>query len=208
MSDHTTLTPTVEQATSGLANISLGPDASGNDTDSTGSVPDLVPASDSDNDADESGSDVHMHPATPVIRTDTRAVNGNTNPTINIDSPVRGGSFHLDHQANSTNGHRVANHIHAAVQTTASPTTQNWRVPAHLAHRALRDAVADRFTNQGPAHRPVGNTFRRGGAPYPMYGGRALNGEMIYDLIVRLQRLERALHGLADHAEQHWFPRF
>ncbi|KAJ7441384.1 hypothetical protein B0H11DRAFT_1932989 [Mycena galericulata] len=93
MSDHTALTPAVEQATSGLANISIDPDVSGNDTDSTGSVPDLVPASDSDNDADESGSDVHMHPATPVIRTDTRAVNGNTNPTLNIDSPVRGGSF-------------------------------------------------------------------------------------------------------------------
>ncbi|KAJ7867123.1 hypothetical protein B0H13DRAFT_2352071 [Mycena leptocephala] len=62
-------------------------------------------------------------------------------------------------------------------------------------------------TGSLPDLRPVGNNFRRGGAPYQVYGGRALNGEMIYDLIVRLQRLERALHGLADNAEQHWLPR-
>jgi hypothetical protein len=80
MSDHTDLPPTVEQATTGLANISLDPDVSGHDTDSTGSLPDPVPASDSDNDPDESGHDVQIHLTTPVIRTDTRAVNDNTNP--------------------------------------------------------------------------------------------------------------------------------
>ncbi|KAJ7735620.1 hypothetical protein DFH07DRAFT_779912 [Mycena maculata] len=206
MSDHPDAPPTVEQATTGLASITLDPDTSGNDSDSTGSVPDLVPASDSDNEADNDASDdVQMPPATPVTRTDTRSVNSTTQhiAVINAGLPARRAPVHI----NGFGHGGLANHVHAGTQTTEHSPNHNWRGPAHLANQAFRSAFADRFTNQGFIHRgPVGNNFRRGGAPYQVIGGRALNGEMIYDLVIHLQRLERALQGLADNAEQHWLP--
>ncbi|KAJ7752212.1 hypothetical protein DFH07DRAFT_1031895 [Mycena maculata] len=202
--------PTVEQAITGLASITLNPDTSGNDSDSTGSVPDLVPASDSDNEADKDTSDdVSMPPATPVTHADNRAVNGNAQhiQVINAGLPARRAPIH--HHFDNGLGHGgPANHVHAGTQTAEHSPNQNWRGPAHLANQAFRSAFADRFTNQGFVHHgPIGNNFRRGGAPYQVIGGRALNGEMIYDLVFRLQRLERALQGLADSAEQHWLPR-
>jgi hypothetical protein len=51
----------------------------------------------------------------------------------------------------------------------------------------------------------MGNFRRGGGVPYPVQGGRGLDVEVINDLIWRLQRVERALRGLAEH--QYWLPR-
>ncbi|KAJ7435877.1 hypothetical protein FB451DRAFT_1194281 [Mycena latifolia] len=273
MSNHTSLAPTVEHATTDLANMSLDPD-SDNDTDSTGSVPDLVPATDSDNDA---GDEMAIHPTTPIVQTDTRAVNRFINrelaqkphkphaafvhcattrcylldvqlweaafithhkgitraplsfPTLSClprsrgnaedvpsphstspspQPPVRRGPLDVGYHANAANGPHsdIVNLFQNTGHTTGS-SNQNWRGPAHLAHRAFRDAIVDRLTNQGFVNRPAGNNPRRGGAPYQAHAGRVLNGEMIYDLIMRLQRLERALQGLTNNTEQHWLPR-
>ncbi|KAJ7788051.1 hypothetical protein B0H14DRAFT_2628673 [Mycena olivaceomarginata] len=84
-------------------------------------------------------------------------------------------------------------------------TLPNWRGPAYLAQRAFRDAFGDRATHSGYQGGPMGNFRRGGGVPYPVQGGRGLDVEVINDLIWRLQRVERALRGLAEH--QYWLPR-
>ncbi|KAJ7108963.1 hypothetical protein C8R43DRAFT_962666 [Mycena crocata] len=145
-----------------------------------------------------------------------RTVNGITNSLqsmqISGNHPANGTSTLW--QTPQTNGNRTRrgsitsneryhpsfnNHI----QLNGIPTGDNWQASAHLAHLAIRDAVADRLNIivNGPA---TNNTRRgRGGAPYR---GRGVNGHMIYDLIQRLQRWERAIQGLNDESDHDWVP--
>ncbi|KAF7368184.1 hypothetical protein MVEN_00137500 [Mycena venus] len=193
--------PVVDQAAAVLANMSLDntdTNASDTDTDSTGSVPDLVPATDSDNNTSVNGDIVQIHQSTPVVAIDARAVNGINNPTqsMEVNPIVHHGPF--------ASGHQVGGYRDFGVQTSG-PSSPNWRAPPYLAHRAFRDVSHHPAFPQGS---PVGNSFRRGGAPYHVHGGRLLNVEVINDLILRLQRVECALQGLADSTEQqYWFPR-
>jgi hypothetical protein len=81
MPDRAILIPIADRGTSEttmpvVVNTTPPPSASGNESDSTGSLPDLIPAGHSDNEADESGDDVHVHPTTLATNANTRRVNG------------------------------------------------------------------------------------------------------------------------------------
>ncbi|KAJ7440392.1 hypothetical protein B0H11DRAFT_2353375 [Mycena galericulata] len=192
MPDNTHPAPTIHEATAAIASLSLNPNISATeavittipadtstDTDSTGSCPDLVPASSSENSADD---DTTMQHVTSVTRDITTAP-ANTNMEINRPRHV---SYGYPGMANR------------GVQTD-----QNWRAPVYLAQRAFRVAFADRLHPQGFNYGPTGNHFRRGGAPYTTNGARAISPDVIHDLAMRLQHIERSVYAL----EQHWLPR-
>ncbi|KAJ7484029.1 hypothetical protein B0H11DRAFT_2279706 [Mycena galericulata] len=168
----------------------------GNNSDDTDdSVPDLVPATPPELHAVHN---VHTLYATPDA---ALVVNGITN---GVEAMQIGGNRARRDSIVRSRYHPSFNN-HLQVQVNGAQTSNNWQAPAHLAHRAIRDAVADRLTNFGVVvNGPIANNVRRGGAPYQ---GRAVNGHMIYDLIQRLQRLERALQGLQDEAMHDWLPR-
>lgn len=146
MADNTHPPPTIHEATAGIANLSLNPNISAastdnttiptdtsTDTDSTGSCPDLVPASSSDNSTDECGDDSAMQPVTAVARTITNAANGT--------------ALEINHGRRAPYGYPF--HINRGVQTVGPAHDQNWRAPVYLAQRAFRDAFSDHLRPQG-----------------------------------------------------------
>ncbi|KAJ7868888.1 hypothetical protein B0H13DRAFT_2558162 [Mycena leptocephala] len=186
--------PSVPSAVGNLSvpeNISIDTSASDNDSESTGSLPDLEPVTDSDHSASAGGhvnaDGAKMHHPTPIVTIDPRSVNSNAQ------------TLEINHRQIFHNGPSAfGNHA-------MGPSSPNWRGPGYLVERAFRDAFADRVNHPGFVQGgPAGNYFRRGGAPYQVQAGRGLNAELINDLIWRLQRVEHALRGLAE--QHYWAP--
>ncbi|KAJ7249059.1 hypothetical protein C8J57DRAFT_1522127 [Mycena rebaudengoi] len=171
-------------------------DDTGHDSDSTGSIPDLVAANDSDREAD----DEHMRPNTPVtpIRTRATGLNGITSA---FQSMVIGNQPQL-YQSRGRRGPVIGGQAYNSDGTLNT----NWRNPANLAHRALRDTVADRFDKPVVVDGGGGSNFFHGGASYNIYARRRrMDGQMFYDLIQHVQHLERAVDGLRE--DVHWIIR-
>ncbi|KAJ7789105.1 hypothetical protein B0H14DRAFT_3574874 [Mycena olivaceomarginata] len=146
---------------------------------------DLVPASSSDsNSTNECGDDSAMRSVTTVACTTTH------------DSNM--GVVRARHA--SYGYPRMASH---GVQTAGPTPDHSWRAPPYLAQRAFREAFADQPRPRGFNYGHMGNHFRRGGAPYTSHAVRAVNPDVIHDLAMCLQHIERAVYAL----EQHWLPR-
>ncbi|KAJ6548522.1 hypothetical protein B0H19DRAFT_1074375 [Mycena capillaripes] len=191
----TTNFPTIALVTTAINNMSID----NTDTDSTGSVPDLEPVTDGESDTQVNVNGETNHPL-PVVPMDPRTVNGMVH-TDQLMVNNLNGSPAFGQYPNNGNYRAItpAYRAHVGVQTMGPSSNPNWRAGAYLANRAFRDAG---LVQGGP----VGNHFRRGGSPYHVHAARPLNIEMVNDLILHLQRLERSLQGFLDHTERQWLP--
>ncbi|KAJ7252877.1 hypothetical protein C8J57DRAFT_1237698 [Mycena rebaudengoi] len=190
-----------------VAQDSEAPTSTSTDSDSTGSVPDLVPASDDDSDSSSAtGNNVEIKPHLPSPKA---AINGIMNPNTLMGRN--------DTSSSTNNGvyHAVGpfHRVNVGVQTMGPAPNSTWRGPAHLVNRAFRDAFGDRGIHPGFVQGgPTG--FRRGGVPYqapapaPNVGptGHPFNMDTLNALVLHLQRLERYLQTFIDNVDAHYFP--
>ncbi|KAJ7720263.1 hypothetical protein B0H16DRAFT_1738933 [Mycena metata] len=194
----------VSAAVTDMSIDSSGPEDSDSDTDS---IPDLVSATAHDGDNTASNTSTTMHHPLAVVHMDSRAVNGIVNPgqSLMINPHAHRGASAFG-QPNGGVYQRAGPtyRTHVGGQTMGPSSNTNWRAPAHVARRAVRDVLIDRANHPGYIQgHPIGQQHRPG--RYPAPGGRPLNPDMIYETIGRLQRLEHALHGLMYPASPQWF---
>ncbi|KAJ7160438.1 hypothetical protein C8R46DRAFT_1038679 [Mycena filopes] len=198
--------PTVDKATT-LADTTNLP-ARAQHTDNTAIV-----ISDSDNDTDtDSNSSMPEIVPTPVI---TNGTLHPTPPTTHTAPPVATGStvtnqgMVVHQQTHRSGGYRYVGaqfNPQANFQTVpvGPSSSTNWRVhapPSAPLPRPLNEPFANRGFPQGS---PIGN-YPHPGVP-PPYPGRRGHIEITMNLILHLQRLERALQQFLDETEhQPWF---